>query len=249
MKQNNQAKKLPGFYIALCCCVVAIGVAGFISQNRETQSANTPTTAEETEIPYIGDSLELAEDTQTPSPTESVPTAPDTTVTDNVGIDSGGIDTANAVEDYTVDNPDIVSASVTVNAEESSDFCDPLAEMSVRFGFTADKLMYNEVYGDWRTHNGIDVTAAVGCSVSCVADGTVTDVSQGSYGKTVKIEHENGFTSVYAQLGDVNVQTGDSVTQGSVIGTVGESTGENLSDPHLHFELIKDGTPVNPEEY
>lgn len=241
MKQNNQAKKLPGFYIALCCCVVAIGVAGFISQNKETQTTNTPATAEETPEPYIGESIELAEQTpDTPTPTQE---------TASVITEDTIPDTASVTEDYTVDNPDTVAASITVNAEESSEFCDPLAEMTVQFGFTADKLMYNEVYGDWRTHNGVDLAAPVGCSVSCVADGTVADVSQGSFGKTVTIEHADGFSSVYAQLNDVNVAPGDNVTQGSVIGTVGESVGENLKETHLHFELLKAGTPVNPEEY
>ena len=47
-KKNNNSKKLPGFYIALCCCVIAIGAVGFIAQNREAQSTNTPTITEET---------------------------------------------------------------------------------------------------------------------------------------------------------------------------------------------------------
>ncbi|MDD6564888.1 MAG: hypothetical protein PUF08_07385, partial [Clostridiales bacterium] len=43
MEQKNQTKKLPGFYIALCCCVIAVGIAGFFAQNMETESTNALT--------------------------------------------------------------------------------------------------------------------------------------------------------------------------------------------------------------
>ena len=89
----------------------------------------------------------------------------------------------------------------------------------------------------------------MGCSVSAAADGTVTSVGSGSYGKYVTIDHGNGFSATYAQLNDINVNEGDSVSAGSVIGTVAKCQGENIGEPHLHYELTKDGAFVNPEEY
>lgn len=229
MKNNNQSKKLPGFYIALCCCVIAIGAAGFFLQKEDTQSTTTPIASEDKE--------DFAENTVTPTEEIEVTTEPIPT-----------LETLTA-EDFSYENPDVVSAAVTVNAEEEHKFADPLPEMTVRFGFTDNALVFNEVYEDWRAHNGIDIEAPIGCSVSCVANGTVTSVVDGSYGKCVTIEHEGGFESVYAQVTDVNVNIGDSVPQGAVIATVAESKGENLKDSHLHFELHKDGKPQNPEEY
>ena len=234
-KKNNNSKKLPGFYIALCCCVIAIGAVGFIAQNREAQSTNTPTITEETFEPMQVVTLEPeTEETIIPKEPETVDTA----------------DTSEpAMEEYMIDNPDVEAASVVVNAQESNEFANPLAEMTVKYGFSVDTLKYNEVYGDWRTHNGVDLDAPVGCSVNAICDGTVKSVTESSYGKTVIIEHPNGFESVYSQLGEISVNTGDTVTQGAVIATVGESKGENIKEPHLHFELHKDGKPVNSEEY
>ena len=240
MEKDNHTKKLPGFYIALCCCVIAIGVAGFIIQGNTSQTADTPTEAEETFMPELAYNEDLSSDTAYED------NASDTTEIMDV---TEPIPTEPPVLDYAYDNPDVVSAAVIVNAEESCDFIDPLPEMTVRFGLCTDTLMYNECYGDWRTHNGIDIDAPIGCSVNATAPGTVTKVTKGSYGNTVTIEHSNGFKSVYAQLGDVNVKEGDNVEQSSVIGTVGESMGENLKDSHLHYELYKDGKAVNPEEY
>ncbi len=232
MKENT--KKLPGFYIALSCCVVAIGVAGFIAENKEIKETNTPQIAEVTETPEVF--IEETEiQTQTPMFTESpLPT-----------------EAAEVMEipPYAIDNPDIIAASITVNAEESGAFCDPLNEMTTLYGFVTDTLVYNEYYGDWRTHNGVDLACELGCSVNAVADGKVVFVGDTSYGKTVKIDHGNGFVSVYACLGETSTKAGDTISQGAVIGTVSESVGENIKDPHLHFELIKDGKHVNPEEY
>lgn len=234
MKENKNAKRLPGFYIALCCCVVAIGVAGFIAENQETENTETPAIVQTTDTPLTEDIganeeaiAEIAKIDEIPTQIPEIP----------------------PVEDYTFDNPDIAPVSIVVNAEESCQFSDPLLETTVLFGYVTDNLIYNEVYGDWRTHNGLDLAAPLGCSVNATAAGTVIEVAEGSYGKTVKIEHTNGFMSVYCQLGEVNVNVGDNIDAGAVIGTVGESMGENVKETHLHYELYKNGKPVNPEEY
>ena len=237
MKKETDTKKLSGFYIALCCCVIAIGVAGFIVQNNDEEPIDTPTVAETTDEPYIAYEEEIP-----PEPTEDV----DINVAEAVIPED---DYEEVFEDYTLDNPDFVSAASITTAEDTSMFQNPLPEMTIKFGISTDTLMYNEYYKDWRSHDGIDIAADLGCSVCAAADGTVIKVSQESYGNTVTIEHKDGFKTVYAQLGEVNVVEGDSINVGAVIGTVGQSTGESMTEPHLHYELHKDGKPVNPEEY
>ncbi len=236
MKKDTE-KKLPGFYIALCCCVLAIGVAGFVIQGNEDAPTEVATVVEEAEV------ASPIYDEPEPEPTE---TAAEIEVAEAI-IDPPPAEVV--FEDYTYDNPDFVDAASVVTVPDNGLFSDPVAEMTVKLGLVTDNLMYNEYYKDWRTHNGIDIAAELGCSVCAAADGTVAKIGQDSYGKTVTIEHNDGFKTVYAQLGEVNVNTGDKVTVGSVIGTVGESIGENMTEPHLHYELHKDGKPVNPEEY
>ncbi len=239
MEKNNGTKKLPGFYIALCCCVIAIGAAGFVMQQTQPRPQETEFVAQVSPIPYEEEIIDVTE-----PPVEEVEAE-----VFNEEITEDIPPVTEPVIDYTYNNPDIAPASVVVNAEESHEFCDPLTEMSVVLGFSPDTLLYNDYYGDWRTHNGVDLSCALGCSVNAISGGTVKSVTTGSYGKTVTIEHSDGFVSVYAQLGDVNVSEGEQVEGGSVIGTVAESIGESTKEAHLHFELLKDGKCVDPTQY
>lgn len=65
-----------------------------------------------------------------------------------------------------------------------------------------------------------------------------------AYGRIVVIDHGGRLASVYAHLSATNLKVGDHVQQGAVVGSIG-STGA-VTGPHLHFELRRDGEPVNP---
>ncbi|HVT46350.1 MAG TPA: peptidoglycan DD-metalloendopeptidase family protein [Vicinamibacterales bacterium] len=99
--------------------------------------------------------------------------------------------------------------------------------------------------GTRRFHKGIDVAMPVGQSVPAARDGRVTFAGQmRGYGLTVVIDHGNGLSTRYGHLSAVDVQPGETVTAGETIaqsGSSGRSTG-----PHLHFEVLDDGQPVNP---
>ena len=114
----------------------------------------------------------------------------------------------------------------------------------------SSELLFNEALGDYRAHNGIDIAADEGCSISAAADGTVDDIYSNAFGDGITISHSDGIITKYMCLGGVeNLKAGDTVKAGDVIGTVGKSKGENVTEPHLHFEVFKDGIPVNPMEY
>lgn len=105
-------------------------------------------------------------------------------------------------------------------------------------------------YGGYRGHVGVDLTmsGAHGKPVYASASGTVISVGwSGGYGKCVKISHANGYTTWYAHMSAYNVSVGQTVYQGQQIGRIG-STG-NSTGPHLHFELRKNGSPLNPMRY
>lgn len=103
-----------------------------------------------------------------------------------------------------------------------------------------------------RMHAGVDFEAEEGTPVYATANGTVKVVkeSTGYYGTYIRIEHENGFETVYAHLDDIGVRLGQEVIKGGQIGITG-TTGQGLSHdkPHLHYEIRKDRKPLNPVEY
>lgn len=102
--------------------------------------------------------------------------------------------------------------------------------------------------GKGSIHNGIDIGSALGIPVVSPYKGVVTQVGDDpQLGRLVKLDFANGWTTVLANLGDVNVQKGQAVQAGDVIGTVGLSA--PLKKPWLHFELRKNGRPVNPLPY
>ncbi len=96
-------------------------------------------------------------------------------------------------------------------------------------------------------HSGIDIEAPYGREVGAATSGTVTFVGGSSccgYGRYVKISGPNGVVTLYAHLSSFNVSSGQRVNRGQTIGHVG--TSGNSTGPHLHFEVIINGRPVNP---
>ena len=118
--------------------------------------------------------------------------------------------------------------------------------------FAKDKLVYSNTLGEWVTHNGIDIKADKTTVVKASAEGTVKSIKNDPrYGLTVVIEHVNGFTTVYSNLLTAEfVVEGEQIKQGQTIGTVGNTaTFEIADEPHLHFEIAKDGEVLDPELY
>lgn len=104
------------------------------------------------------------------------------------------------------------------------------------------------IYGDVRFHYGTDFSVNSGEPIAAFADGTVIAAQEfDGYGLTLIIDHGNGLTSLCAHCSRLEVGFGDTVKKGDVIALVG-STG-NVTGPHLHFELQKDGEYLNPEFY
>lgn len=98
------------------------------------------------------------------------------------------------------------------------------------------------------THTGIDLAALNGTKIYASADGKVIlSKYDNGYGNRVIIEHSNGLLTSYSQCSELLVKEGDTVKAGDLIAKVG-STG-NSTGSHLHFEVLKDGNWVNPENY
>lgn len=97
-------------------------------------------------------------------------------------------------------------------------------------------------------HDGIDLAAPAGTPVMTAAPGTTLYAGeQQGYGLIVIIEHPDGLVTLYAHNRDVRVKTGQKVRANQVVATVGDSG--KTSGPHVHFEVRRDGKPVDPLEY
>ncbi|MCI4671304.1 MAG: M23 family metallopeptidase [Bacteroidia bacterium] len=102
-----------------------------------------------------------------------------------------------------------------------------------------------------KMHTGIDFPAPTGTPVMATATGRVNKLVLGndssSYGKHIILEHDEIFCTLYAHLSRVNVIPGQIVEEGDTIGFVG-STGRS-TNPHLHYEVIRDGIRIDPEDF
>ncbi len=121
----------------------------------------------------------------------------------------------------------------------------PLKYSSISSYFS--KRRYHPILRVWRPHHGLDYSAPVGTPVSSIGDGYVNFKGwKGGYGNLIEIRHKNNFKSRYGHLSRFakGIYQGKHVKMGELIGYVG-STGLSTG-PHLHFELHKDGVPINP---
>lgn len=106
----------------------------------------------------------------------------------------------------------------------------------------------NPVTGKLRPHTGTDIGAQYGANIIAAAGGTVKFAGwNGGYGNCAIIDHGGGVSTLYAHMSSLLVSAGQYVSAGSLVGRVG-STG-NSTGPHLHFEVLINGTAVNPMQY
>lgn len=155
----------------------------------------------------------------------------------------------------------------TDNTEDSTDqstgldsesklptFVLPLKSCSLDVDFSDTVLVFSSTMGDYRTHEAIDLTCELGQEVMAVADGVIKNIWQDPFmGMCVSVEHSGNAVSYYKNLDPVvmdGIEIGASVKAGDVIGAVGESAMNEISqDPHLHFELKVDDKHVDPKDH
>ena len=155
------------------------------------------------------------------------------------------------VETQTSSMPEIEIDDTPVTAEAPRTVVSPL-DGQVVTAFSVDQLVYSETLGDWRTHDGVDISASAGTAVLAACAGTVAGIEDDPLmGTTVTISHAGGYQTVYASLQEhPSVEIGDSVSAGQTIGTVGDTAAaEAAQGPHLHFSVTKDGDVVDPDDF
>jgi len=102
--------------------------------------------------------------------------------------------------------------------------------------------------GQQSMHEGVDIATRLGTTVQAMGDGLVTySGEKAGYGLLVEITHDSALLTRYAHNSELRVKVGDRVQKGQAIAQVGSSG--RSTGPHLHFEVLRNGNPVNPQRY
>lgn len=218
-----------GFYVLLAVCLLAAAVSGyfllFAGDDGESVPDPAPVSAPAPDL-YVPEPEEEGPPVEAAAPVtvevEIVPSMPEVPVDDT-----------------------------PVVAEAPRLVVSPL-KGEVLMAFSVDQLVYSPTLADWRTHDGVDISAKPGTTVLAATAGTVSSVEDDPLmGTTVVIDHEGGYTTTYANLqAKPTVLPGDLVTAGQIIGAVGTTAAaEAAQSPHLHFSVSQDGEAVDPDAF
>jgi murein DD-endopeptidase MepM/ murein hydrolase activator NlpD len=116
-------------------------------------------------------------------------------------------------------------------------------DLSSPFGVRVDPFVHEAAM-----HTGLDFRGDIGEPIHATAVGTVTVAGwTGGYGKMVEIDHGNGLATRFGHLSEIDVNVGEKIRIGQVVGKLG-STGRSTG-PHLHYETRINGEPVNPQKF
>ncbi len=141
-------------------------------------------------------------------------------------------------------NADLPSGPVGLDQGACSGLQLPFCKVSSAYGVRSDPFL-----GVKKFHQGVDLPLPMRTPIQAAGDGTVTFSGlKGGYGQAVEIRHPNGYRTMYAHNDENNVQVGQKIKRGDIIGYSG-STGRSTG-PHLHFEVRNDGgEAVDPKKY
>ena len=227
-----------GFYIVLFLCVAAIGISGYylfhsLGTGTKNVAVDAPAQVVVTPSPPVVATPPVVKPTTPPPPVET----PESEATPDP-------------EPEPEPEPE-VKPSPSQSALSSPVFTWPI-KGDIIGDFSLEVLAYDETMGDWRTHNGVDISAEVGTEVCSISSGTVETVFHDDLmGTTVVIDHGGGVKSFYSNLASApTVSAGDKVDIHAVIGSVGTTSLCESSKPaHLHLEITKDDLAVDPMQF
>jgi len=223
-----------GFYVLLAVCLLAAAVSGWFLLFSGDEAEDIPVTepvsapVQDVYVPEPEDGEEAEEEEE--PPVEASAPAP---------VEVEVVPPMPEIDD------------TPVMAEAPRLVVSPL-NGEVLMAFSVDQLVYSPTLADWRTHDGVDISAKPGTTVLAATAGTVSSVEDDPLmGTTVTIDHEGGYATTYANLqAKPTVQPGDLVTAGQIIGAVGSTApAEAAQSPHLHFSVSRDGEAVDPDEF
>ena len=211
-----------GFYLIIALCLLSLGAASYFAFSGISKNENPENTLPKTE--YI---------------------APDNTYTEKENEN------------------DKITEEITPAGETEKEvpYEEPKEETKISFQKPLDgeiilkhsetELQFSKTFSDMRIHTGIDICSPYGTAVTAIESGVVVEVGYDiNYGNFVEIE-TGDFLCRYTSLeSGIKIKSGDEVSKGDTVGYLSDSCISEICDePHLHFEMKKDGEYVNPAEY
>lgn len=260
-KNSRRTKNAKGFYTALGISAVMIGSACYFAYDEGEKISSEHFAAENTirQDAAVDNKFSGVPKATVPAATVTIPAvtstftvttaAPSAVTIPVITIPAAQIIPAEQHETLPAaaeneDEPVNASVSKLENVKP------PLADISnVINPFSGSELVKNPTTGAWQTHNGCDIAAEVGSEVYAISSGEIESVTADPlWGTVVVINHHNGFITRYCSLApDVQVQQGDVVSSGDMIGVIAESADiESAEAPHLHIEVQANGLYLDP---
>lgn len=125
----------------------------------------------------------------------------------------------------------------------------PVANKDLKRMASGYGMRIHPIYKTFKLHTGMDFTAPVGTEIRATGNGVVGKVEFNGrgYGNNVIINHGYGYQTLYGHMSRMTVRPGQRINRGDIIGYVGNSG--TSTGPHLHYEVHKGGSPVNPVNY
>lgn len=122
---------------------------------------------------------------------------------------------------------------------------------NVLLNYSMDETIYFSTLDQYKYNPALVIAGNVGQEVRSAEEGKVTSIkTDAQTGVTVTVSLGDGYEVVYGQLGEVCVNQGENITEGDIIGYLGEPTKYySVEGCNLYFQLLKNGEPVNPLEY
>ncbi len=221
-----------GFYIVLFLCAAVIGVSAW------TMAAGNGTMEEEPVMSSAETDSQRVE-------TIVIPGRTDVQREDEIAAEAPQLSSEGLVEapgqDETAEPVGAVSEVYTWPVSGS-----------VERAHSVSALRYDVTMRDWRTHEGVDITAALGETVYAAHAGIVQSIVEDAlYGTVLTVDHGDGTRTVYANLAEQPaVKVGDWVEAGSILGSVGTTALCEIGQgTHLHFSVEVDGVAADPLSY
>ena len=231
--------KKRNFYVALGICLMAVGIASFVTYNNVKNymfKDTTPTRpVEMKQTKSMQNSLNRDEHYGKGA----------SSATTKIGQEKTfGNSKQNSEKNlYSTDE-------IPVKAKKAGKICYPCDNKDISKSFSNENPVFSKTFNDWRIHNGVDFPLEKDSQIFAAADGKVTNIfDDPNFGITMEIEHDGKFTALYSGLNENTlVKAGEKVEAGQSIGTLDKIPSEMEDGYHLHFAIKKSEKFVDPIE-